>query len=97
KQKPFFIGPKGLPKTGIIKTLHFLQVVNLLFSTYIKKTLKMQKTKLINGKDIIKALKIKPGPHIGRILNNIAILHFEGKIKTKKDALNYLKKQKIPL
>ncbi len=94
KEKPFFISPKGLPKTGIIKTLRFLQVVNLLFSTYIKKTLKLKKSKLIDGKDIIKALKTKAGPHIGRILNNISMLHFEGKIKTRKDALNYLTKQK---
>ena len=92
KQKPFFIGPKGLPKTGIIKTLRFLQVVNLLFSTYIKKTLKLKNCKLIDGKDIMKALKTKPGPHIGRILNNISMLHFEGKIKTRKDALSYIKK-----
>ena len=94
KQKPFFIGPKGLPKTGLIKTLRFLQVVNLLFATYIKKTLKLKNCKLINGKDIMKTLKTKEGPHIGRILNNISMLHFEGKIKTRKDALNYLKKQK---
>ncbi|MCG2726315.1 MAG: HD domain-containing protein [Elusimicrobia bacterium] len=94
KQKPFFIGQKGLPKTGITKTLRFLQVVNLLFSTYIKKTLKLKESKLINGKDIMKTLKIKESPLIGRILNNISMLHFEGKIKTRKDAIDYLKKQK---
>jgi tRNA nucleotidyltransferase (CCA-adding enzyme) len=37
---------------------------------------------LVNGKDLMKALKIPPSPVVGELLNEIAIAQIEGKIST---------------
>jgi tRNA nucleotidyltransferase/poly(A) polymerase len=47
--------------------------------------------KLINGHDV-KKLNIKSGPLIGKILDRIRELQLKNKIRTKKQALDYIKK-----
>ena len=42
---------------------------------------------LVNGKDLMKALKIAPSPVIGELLNEIAIAQIEGKISTPTQAI----------
>jgi len=91
KEKPFDIPKGGLPKDGIKKTLRFLQVLNLLFKVYISKNIKLKTRRLIDGHDVIKALKMKPGPEVGEILEKVSLRQFEGKIKTRRQALLYLK------
>ncbi len=66
---------------------------------YLKKLLKEQEEKLleapkklISGDDIIKKFHLKPGPKIGEILDKIRHAELEEKIKTKKEALDYVKK-----
>jgi len=49
-------------------------------------------TPLITGKDLIQALKIKPGPQVGRLLTEIAIAQVEGKITTANEALEFASK-----
>lgn len=44
-------------------------------------------TPLVTGKDLIQALKIKPSPLIGKLLNAIALAQVEGKINTADEAL----------
>ena len=51
---------------------------------------------LLNGNEIMKILKIKEGPKVGEILEKLKEAQLEGKIKTKKEAENYLKKNKPP-
>ncbi|PPS45460.1 CCA tRNA nucleotidyltransferase [Chroococcidiopsis sp. TS-821] len=46
-------------------------------------------TMLVTGQDLIQALKIKPGPQVGRLLTEIAIAQAEGKITTAAQALEY--------
>ncbi|OGK50688.1 hypothetical protein A3B50_00735 [Candidatus Roizmanbacteria bacterium RIFCSPLOWO2_01_FULL_40_42] len=41
----------------------------------------------IDGKDIMKELKIKPGPQVGKILNELFEEVVEGKLKNEKKAL----------
>lgn len=45
---------------------------------------------LITGNDLIKELNLQPSPLIKHLLTEAAIGQIEGKIKTKKDALNYV-------
>jgi hypothetical protein len=47
--------------------------------------------RLIDGHGIMRALKLKPSPLIGEILEKIQDAQADGKIKTKAEALNFLK------
>ncbi len=51
--------------------------------------------RLVNGKDIMKHLNIKPGPLVGKILRQIQEAQAEEKIKTKTQALRYIKKWRV--
>ena len=92
KEKPFTIPKGGLPQDGIKKTLRFLQVLNLLFKVFITKNIKSKTTRLITGHEVIKVLKMKSGPGVGEILEKVSLRQFEGRIKTRRQALCYLKK-----
>ncbi len=43
---------------------------------------------LVNGKDLMEALKISPSPVVGELLNEIAIAQIEGKISTSAQAID---------
>ncbi|MEK9181378.1 MAG: CCA tRNA nucleotidyltransferase [Patescibacteria group bacterium] len=65
------------------------------FSTETLKAAKSKKVlrqKIVSGNDVMKILKIGAGPEVGRVLNQLRDLQLGGKIKTKKEALEYLKK-----
>ncbi|MDD5208980.1 MAG: HD domain-containing protein [Elusimicrobiales bacterium] len=83
--------PAGLPYNSPKKTLRYMQVLNQLFRVYIKKNMKSRSARLIDGNDVIKALKIPEGPKVGELLEKIHLLQFEGKIKTREQALKALK------
>ena len=91
QQPPFPMPPKGLPYNSPQKTLRFMQTLHLLFKVYLKKNLKLQATRLIDGDDIIKTLKMPEGPRVGEILERVQLLQFEGKVKTREQALKVLK------
>ncbi|MEF3280771.1 MAG: HD domain-containing protein [Elusimicrobiota bacterium] len=95
KAKPFAITNK-LPRTGFKKTLRFLQVVNSIIKNYEKYNSKSDIKPLINGDTIMKNLNIPSGPNVGKILKKLINLQLEGKIKTQKQAINYIKTLKIP-
>jgi len=84
----------GIPYNSPIKTLRYMQVLNLLLSVYIKKNMKSRSARLIDGNDVIKTLKLPEGPRIGELLEKIHLLQFEGKIKTRDQALKALKGMK---
>ncbi|OGS51747.1 MAG: hypothetical protein A3J79_08130, partial [Elusimicrobia bacterium RIFOXYB2_FULL_62_6] len=91
KEKPFPIPKGGLPQNGIKKTLRFLQVLHQLFDAYISKNIKLKSARLIDGHDIIRTLKLKEGPEIGELLDKVSLRQFEGRLKTRRQALAYLK------
>jgi len=91
KEKPFTIPKGGLPRDGIKKTLRFLQVLNLLFKVFITKNIKLKTTRLITGHDVIQVLKMRSGPAVGEILEKVSLRQFEGRIKTRRQALHFLK------
>lgn len=51
---------------------------------------KLQKP-LISGNDVMKLLKIKPGPRVGEVLAKIREQQLSGKLETKQQALKYAK------
>ncbi|OGR42137.1 MAG: hypothetical protein A2X35_06645 [Elusimicrobia bacterium GWA2_61_42] len=84
----------GLPYNSPKKTLRYMQVLYQLFRVYIKKNMKLRCTRLVDGNDVIKVLKLPEGPRIGELLEKIHLLQFEGKIKTRDQALKALKGMK---
>ncbi|HAF95154.1 MAG: hypothetical protein A2X34_01100 [Elusimicrobia bacterium GWC2_51_8] len=91
QESPLPIPKGGLPYNGLKKTVRFLQVLNLLVRVYVKKNIKLRTTRLIDGHDVIRTLKIKEGPRVGEILEKTQLLQFEGKIKNRSQALRALK------
>jgi poly(A) polymerase len=83
--------PAGLPYNSPKKTLRYMQVLNLLLRVYVKKNMKLRSSQLLDGNDVIKTLKIPEGPKIGEILERLQLLQFEGKIKTREQALKAIK------
>ena len=53
--------------------------------------------RLIDGRDIMKTLKIAPGPKVGEIMEQVILEQVEGKIKTKEDALRFIIENKSRL
>ncbi|MBI2099529.1 CCA tRNA nucleotidyltransferase [Candidatus Uhrbacteria bacterium] len=50
---------------------------------------------VVNGDEIMKWLKLKPGPEVGRLIRDLREEQLSGKIKTKAQARSFLKKHKI--
>ncbi len=55
---------------------------------YFKKDIFVSPPALVNGNDIIKALKIKPSPGVGYLLEKISEAQVEGKVRDRKEALS---------
>lgn len=83
--------PPGLPYNSPKKTLRYMQVLALLLRAYVRRDLKLAASRLVDGNDVIKTLKIKEGPRIGELLDKVRLLQFEGKVKTREQALKALK------
>lgn len=90
KEKPFPITRK-LPKTGIRKTIRFLQTANMIISNFKKYTTKATIKPIIDGNTIMKELNLKSGPIVGKILKKIIDLQLEEKITDAKQAISYIK------
>ncbi len=94
KEKPFEI-KKKLPKEGEKKTLRFLQVVNMIARNYSKYIVSSDIKPIINGHTIMKTLFLNPSPKVGEIIRKLINLQLEGKIKTREQAISYIKSLKI--
>jgi len=77
-------------KNSPAKTLRHLQVVYLLLEAGVLRREEIEPQKLVNGKDVMKVLRVEPGPKIGEILEEIRARQAEGKIRTREDALRWL-------
>ncbi|MFC1567121.1 HD domain-containing protein, partial [bacterium] len=66
--------------------------VNRVFSWYLSKRKVMAKKRILSGTDIMQKLKLKQGKLIGKILDILDEKVVEGKIKTKAQAFNFIKK-----
>ncbi|MFA5358243.1 MAG: HD domain-containing protein [Patescibacteria group bacterium] len=47
---------------------------------------------ILDGNEIIKILKIKPGPHVGRAIAKLREEQLRGRVKTKQQAMKFIKK-----
>ncbi|MBU2540485.1 MAG: HD domain-containing protein [Candidatus Omnitrophica bacterium] len=82
---------RGRLKRGPDRKSHE-QLIRLLLRHYFSKAKKRNKPPFINGHDVIRSLRLKPGPLIGRILNEVNEAQAEGVLRNKRQALLWAKK-----
>ncbi|XOU94323.1 MAG: CCA tRNA nucleotidyltransferase [Candidatus Kerfeldbacteria bacterium] len=82
-----------IPKDGQPNFKDFNKIVKQVEALEkISRNKKVLPKELINGNEIMKALKIKPGAKIGKIKNALREEQLKGNIKTKKQSFDYIKK-----
>jgi poly(A) polymerase len=92
--EPVITIEEGREKGSVGKTLRHMQVLNFLFNKYFNESKKIiLPQRLIDGKDIMQTLGIAPGPRVGQILEAVTLAQVESKIKTRRDALDYIRKE----
>jgi len=64
-----------------------------MLGAYLNEKSKVLPERLVNGHELMKALKLKPGPLIGKLLTLIQDAQVDGLVKTKADALSFAQKQ----
>lgn len=85
-------------KENVGKTLRHMQMLNFLFGKYFNEEKRFTApVRLIDGRDIMKVLKIVPGPKVGEIMEQVVLEQVEGNIKTREDALRFLSENKSRL
>ena len=80
-------GPLATPQ--MIKR-HKKVVGEMLTDYYERKTI-VQPKRLVNGNEIMERFKLSPGPKIGEILEHLSEAQAEGKVRTKKEAFEFIK------
>lgn len=63
-----------------------------MLETYFLKRQTVAPLKLVGGHDVMKALKIKPGPRVGELLEAIREAQAAGKVKTREEALAFARR-----
>ena len=85
------VPPRGLPDFSIYNA--FVKKINEIRNTVqAKQKEKALPEPLVNGNEVMKTLKIKSGPEVGKILSQIRELQLAGKLKTKTETIKRLKK-----
>ncbi len=69
------------------KTVHHLQLVSTLLRRWRDLSRAPAPERLLDGRDVMKALKIPPGPRIGELLERVREAQAEGEIKDREGAL----------
>lgn len=77
------------------KTIRHLQIIAELMRRLFDTERKAVPERLIDGQDVMKTLGIDPGPKVGEILENAREAQAEGKIKTRQEALDYVRRLKL--
>ncbi|MBP9128537.1 MAG: CCA tRNA nucleotidyltransferase [Elusimicrobia bacterium] len=63
------------------------RTIRKLLETYFLKRASVEPPKIVDGNDMMKALKLKPGPEVGRLLAAVREAQAAGEVKSKKEAL----------
>ena len=97
-QEPVMTLEEGKSLGAEGKTLRHLQMLNLLFTKFFKENQKViLPEKLLDGKDIMRNLKLPSGRIIGIILEHLAEAQVEGKFTNRDEAIAYLLEHKQEL
>jgi poly(A) polymerase len=88
------IPPSGKPDFKSYKKLK-KRILDLKKKAKIRRKQAELPPELLDGYEIMKVLKIKPGPKIGKIKEQLREAQLEGEIKTKKEAREFIKELKV--
>lgn len=75
------------------KTVYHLQVISLLVRRLFDSARKPVPDRLLDGNEVMKLLKLKPGPAVGEWLERLREAQAEGRVSTREQALAFLKKE----
>lgn len=78
------------------KTLRHLQLVAWLLSRWFLAPATARPERLLDGKEVMKALGIPPGPRVGEALALLEEAQAEGRVRTREDALVFLRRLPPP-
>ncbi len=81
---------------NIGKTLRHLQLLTFMLNRYFDRPATVKPVQIISGLDVMQHLHIKPGPAVGAVLEAVAEAQVEGKIKTRQEALAFMKTLNMP-
>lgn len=76
------------------KTVRHLQLVSLLLRRYFDQERAPVPVRLLDGAEVMKALKIPPGPKVGEVLERLREAQAEGKVKDRAGALAFVARLK---
>ena len=79
---------------GARKTVHHLQLVTALLRRWRDLSRAPAPERLLDGRDVMKALKIPPGPRIGELLERMREAQAEGEVSDREGALNLISRLK---
>jgi poly(A) polymerase len=76
------------------KTMRHLQLVSLLLRRWRDLSRAPEPERLLDGRDVMKALKIPPGPKVGELLERVREAQAEGVVKDRESALAFVARLK---
>lgn len=98
KALPYAVQEPGAPlprwatgDTG--KTVHHLRVVALLLDRWFRDPESARPERLLDGRDVMKALRLPPGPRVGEVLRALEEAQAEGAVRSRKDALAWVRRR----
>ncbi len=80
------------PLTGRSAQIHHEKICRGLIAEYFRRKKQKPFVRLINGHDLIRRLRLSPSPLFARILREVEEKQVTGRIKTKKEALDWARK-----
>jgi putative nucleotidyltransferase with HDIG domain len=86
--------PSRLRTEDARKTVRHLQLVSMLLRRFFDQDRAPVPARLLDGGEVMKALKIPPGPKVGDILERLREAQAEGKVKDRAQALAFVAKLK---
>lgn len=74
------------------KTVHHLRVVSLLLDRWFRDPASSRPERLLDGRDVMKALRLPPGPRVGEVLRALEEAQAEGAVRSRRDALAWVRR-----
>ncbi|MBI5242121.1 MAG: HD domain-containing protein [Elusimicrobia bacterium] len=77
------------------KTLRHLQVIAFLLRRYFLKPEASRPQRLLDGRDVMDALGLPPGPPVGETLRKLEEAQGEGRVRTREEALRFIRRLRL--
>ena len=90
---PLDMGLSRLKPEDARKTVRHLQVIALLVSRLFDAK-KPVPDRLVDGHEVMELLELSPGPEVGQLLERLREAQAEGKVRTRQEALDFIRRAK---